>query len=523
MAATLDTIANQLLLNKWLAATTVALALVLVQLVPALLRHYQFSKIPVAGLDIGGEEKRRLAYMKNAKQIYQEGYQKFKGGVFRISGTNKSTNIVIHPRYLPELKDLPEGILDYYTAIGESLFTRYTQFRADRPIVPHVIKSDLTPAIRRLAPFIADEVQQAVNEELPKSQEFTEVNISSKLYRIIAKVSGHVFVGPELCRTEKYVDIAVNYTVVRTGAQRAIAALPPWQRVFRARWLPEVKRLHQLTEGAHEFLRPLIIARSEASKRPEYKKPDDLLQWILDDGQKKFGRQDTEELTSIQLALTSAAIHTTTMVATNAFYSIASMPEIVPELRAEVEEALAEHGTFTTRALAQLKKMDSFLRENMRCNSLGWTAFPRRVKKTFTLFNGQVIPAGYNIEIPAYALSHDPEVIPNPESFDPFRFFQVAYRKTKEEYADGVSELPGGGGTNHLVSVTPLNMNFGYGRHACPGRFFAASELKMILSRALLEYDIRLPEGTTERFPNMDFAGLSFPDPTKSLFFKRIA
>lgn len=231
----------------------------------------------------------------------------------------------------------------------------------------------LTTASDRMAPLIAEEVDRAFLDEIPACKDFTAVNISSKLYRIIAKVSGHVFVGPELCRTEEYVGIAVNYTVVRTTAQRAIGALRPWQRVFKAKSLPEVKRLLQLTREAHDFIRPVVVARSEASKHPDLQKPDDLLQWILDDGQNTFGKQDIEELTSIQLALTSAAIHTTTMVATNAFYSIASMPEIVPELRAEIREVLAEHGTFTTRALHKLKKLDSFLRENMRCNSLGWS------------------------------------------------------------------------------------------------------------------------------------------------------
>lgn len=133
-------------------------------------------------------------------------------------------------------------------------------------------------------------------------------------------------------------------------------------------------------------------------------------------------------------------------------------------------------------------------------------AFPRRVKRTFTLSSGQVIPAGYNIEIPSYALTHDPDVIPDPDKFDPFRF----YRAESQVIEEGVD-----GGTNHLVSVSPINMNFGYGRHACPGRFFAASELKMILSRALLDYDIRLTEGTKERYPNVDFAGLVSEAPEK--------
>jgi hypothetical protein len=37
------------------------------------------------------------------------------------------------------------------------------------------------------------------------------------------------------------------------------------------------------------------------------------------------------------------------------------------------------------------------------------------------------------------------------------------------------------------------------------GRFFAANEIKMILSYALNNYDIKLPEGVTERYPNVTF------------------
>lgn len=34
------------------------------------------------------------------------------------------------------------------------------------------------------------------------------MNIYGKLLRIVAKVSGRIFIGPELCRSEKYIDTA---------------------------------------------------------------------------------------------------------------------------------------------------------------------------------------------------------------------------------------------------------------------------------------------------------------------------
>ncbi len=66
-----------------------------------------------------------------------------------------------------------------------------------------------------------------------------------------------------------------------------------------------------------------------------------------------------------------------------------------------------------------------------------------------------------------------------------------------------------------FVSVTKENMSFGFGRHACPGRFFAANEIKLILSRIRLHYDMKLPENAGE-----DKRGL-VPDPNREILFRR--
>lgn len=65
-------------------------------------------------------------------------------------------------------------------------------------------------------------------------------------------------------------------------------------------------------------------------------------------------------------------------------------------------------------------------------------------------------------------------------------------------------------------------MHFGYGRHSCPGRFFAANEIKLILARILLEYDLKMPEGLTERYANINMGTDVLPDPTKEVLFKRV-
>ena len=46
----------------------------------------------------------------------------------------------------------------------------------------------------------------------------------------------------------------------------------------------------------------------------------------------------------------------------------------------------------------------------------------------------------------------------------------------------------------HLVSTSADHLGFGHGLHECPGRFFAANEIKILLCHLLLKYDWKLSE-----------------------------
>lgn len=167
--------------------------------------------------------------------------------------------------------------------------------------------------------------------------------------------------------------MGINYTTELMMAANGISALKPEERDAKAGSLPAVKQLQSRQQNAYDFIRPLIVARKKAIKEdPDFQKPDDIMQWILDGGQDKYGEQDDQTLTEIQLGLTFAAIHTTTMTTTNAFYSIATVPELIPEMREEISTVLKEYGTFTTAALQKMKKLDSFLREVMRIYPLSF-------------------------------------------------------------------------------------------------------------------------------------------------------
>ncbi|KAI8188503.1 Cytochrome P450 monooxygenase ATR2 [Colletotrichum sp. SAR 10_66] len=402
--------------------------------------------------------------------------------------------VVIPPKFIPELKKLSDTVLGFQEATDEAINNQYLDIPTDTTMLAHTVKVSLTPALA-----IAAEVTHAIDAELPPCKDWTEVPINNKLFRIVAMASGRVFVGPELCRNEAYLDTAINYTVDMVNAVLGVMGLPAWRRRFSSRRLPEVKKLFQRFKEAEDFLGPVVTARRDAMAKADYEKPDDMLQWLIDAQDKsKNGSRNDAELAIWQLGASFTAIHTTTATATNALYTLASMQDIIPVLREEIQEALVGSGNeFNNAALQNMVKLESFLTESMRTYPMSAANAQRKVLQPFTLSNGQTIPAGVLIELPSAAVNMDDNLYPSSSQFDAFRFSKLRQNKVKAT-EDGTE-------VGHLFSsVGQTSLNFGFGRHVCPGRFFASVEIKMIVAIILLNFDVLLAEGETERYKNVE-------------------
>lgn len=57
-----------------------------------LFKQDALSKFPLVGSEVGDDSKRITAFMHNAKEMYAQGYEKFKQGAFRIT-TNRGKQI----------------------------------------------------------------------------------------------------------------------------------------------------------------------------------------------------------------------------------------------------------------------------------------------------------------------------------------------------------------------------------------------------------------------------------------------
>ena len=62
---------------------------------------------------------------------------------------------------------------------------------------------------------------------------------------------------------------------------------------------------------------------------------------------------------------------------------------------------------------------------------------------------------------------------------------------------------------------------FGHGKYACPGRFFASLEVKIVLAHIIRWYDLKLVDGAAGRPENIYFADANIPDAKQAIMFRR--
>lgn len=168
----------------------------------------------------------------------------------------------------------------------------------------------------RLNPRLSAEVDRTVNAELPGCSDWTPLQVFPILLRIVAIVSGNLFVGPDLCRHDVYLTAALDFTNDCTAGAQEIKRWPRWLRSFAMyfKLAPAANRSEEHRRRMRSFLEPLVDERRALMEEGK-DVPDDLLQWMVEKTT-EHGITDVGHLTQMQLLLTLASIHTTTLSAT---------------------------------------------------------------------------------------------------------------------------------------------------------------------------------------------------------------
>lgn len=155
---------------------------------------------------------------------------------------------------------------------------------------------------------------------------------------------------------------------------------------------------------------------------------------------------------------------TTSSVLSYAVYLLALNPEVQAKLRKEVDECIAAHGKEPSLdAVSKLPYLHCVVSETLRM----YPPAPRLERSTYEDYvlgdSGIRVPKGCVIGIPVYAMHHDPEFFPNPETFDPDRFSE-----------------------ENVGSIRPYSyLPFGAGPRNCIGMRFALQAVKLSLLHSI--------------------------------------
>ncbi|KAI0079530.1 cytochrome P450 [Panus rudis PR-1116 ss-1] len=450
-----------------------------------------------------------LGVVKHAREWIAEGYSKYKGGMYKIPLLDRWLVIVTTPSAIEELRRLPSDQVNFMGAASDTILMKHTfgPIVHEDPFHVGIIRAHLTKHLADMFPEMFEEVTTGFKELLPEiGNDWTPVVILPIAQKIIARASNRIFVGLPMCRHPGYIDLSIEHTVSVTKARKVMSGFPAFMRPLVAKWFSNAQKSVQL---AIEYLGPMIEERLQKAR--EYgdewtDKPNDMLQWIIDEALAK--NQDINVIATLVLATDFVSIHTSSNSFTHALYHLAANPEFIQPLREEAEAITTAEG-WTKFSIGKLRKIDSFLRESQRMNGIGTVTVMRKALRDFRLPNGVLVPKDTILGAPTECMHRDNEYYDNPEVFNPWRYYEM------REDAEGVE-----GVKNQFVSTSTDYIAFGLGKHACPGRFFAANELKAMLAWVVLHYDIKFAnEGV--RPPN-DFVFLqTYPAPGVEVLFRK--
>lgn len=350
-----------------------------------------------------------------------EGYSKYKDTTFTIP-TAHHAMVMVPPRYLDEIKALPENILSFQKQVTARFLGKYTGLGVNDTLV-HSVKVDLTKNIIRVLDELQDEVDYSINKHIGDCPEWKPIPLYNMLLHLVALLSGRIFVGHPLSRNETWLQATLSYTIDGFVGAEKLWNYPKLLHPLMQYLIPEVRKVHSYLKNGANLLEPIMKERQRAMREdPDFKKPSDMVQWIVDnsDGDNGF---DTDYVTKTQMLISVVAIHTTTMTTAQAVFDLVSHPEYIEPLREELMQVKAEEGDKWTKAsIAKLRKMDSFMKESQRFRPPGLVTMNRQVEQDITLSSGITLPKGTHIGVAAGPNALDAELFEDPERFDGFRF-----------------------------------------------------------------------------------------------------
>ncbi|KAK8038473.1 hypothetical protein PG993_006884 [Apiospora rasikravindrae] len=444
------------------------------------------------------------------EDIIKEGRAKHPHEPF-LAVNKRHSFVIFPPQCFDELKRLPERTA---SAKGFFHFANYDDWSligTETPSLLKTIMADLTRSLPARVYHRQQDARSSFDAVVGYCPDWKEFNLLFTAFEVVAQINACSFVGRELGCNRKWVRAVMMSPLVIHVAVTLLNACPRLLRPLMAPilFLPTLKNQWDMKRLLEPMLKKDMKCFQEAPNQKELTRP-------RTEGDIPFtafllSRYKAAEATMKQLVTDYVLVSFDSTPSTaSAFYHIlcelAQHPEAIPILRRELDEMTVD-GKLPATHLQELKRMDSFMRESFRMHPVSLFTLQRHIEKPVKLSVGPTIPAGTIVGIDAQAINRSSELWEEPNRFDMDRFCRL------RENSDNDNRL-------HFLSTGSDSPGWGDGTQACPGRFFAASTLKIALAHVLQNYDIRLEKGAIPLDITPLANGTWKPDDKATILFK---
>ncbi|KAJ5726101.1 cytochrome P450 [Penicillium malachiteum] len=471
-------------------------------------------KFPVVGVKSLWEPimMSNFRFFRSGGTVLQEGYRAFRDKIFqfRRAGTYM---LVLPPKYVDEIRKLPHHVASPTVAHVQNLMGSSTNM----DIILHynlhfrTIQRKLTPNLNSLLQPMQDELNFAIEHGLTKSEDnLVLIKPHHIIADVVARVSARIFVGKPICRNPEWLEVSTQFTENVFISLVFLRLFPMWTHGLLNWLMPSSYKGSAYLRKAKKLIVPEINRRrgtnSQGIKEPGEDEPD-FLSWMMEIATPQ--ESDPATLAHLEVVM-SLASNTSQINTVQVLYDLLAHPEYLEPIREEIRSVVHEVGPWMSweqPAFSKLRKLDSFMRESQRFNPPTLLAMLRVLLEEAVLSDGMVLPKGAHIGMAVNAIQNDPEVTPEPEIFDGLRYYKLRQR-------EGESNL------HQFSSTQDRILNFGHGAHACPGRFFASLEIKVILVRLLMDFEFKLKPGS-QRPENLRAHEFIYPNPDAEILMCR--
>nr|XP_036576218.1 cytochrome p450 monooxygenase [Colletotrichum truncatum]KAF6782926.1 cytochrome p450 monooxygenase [Colletotrichum truncatum] len=316
--------------------------------------------------------KTKEEYLKDGKGIIERGMKDYGGKPFRVY-TGQGTLTVLAPKFAMEIRNdnrlsSTEFLLAYWQA-GTPGFEPY--FSSGSELVREMIRSHLAQSdIAKLCEPLSQEASDALRDVLTDSEEWHEITLASTIPQIVARVSALVFLGPELCRDPRWLDITINYPRKAMAAAKVLRSYPSLIRRFVHWFLPCCRELREMLRTARAAIAPIQEQQREQEKHGAIF--NNTLSWI-EKLAKKQQDKTAQNAAFQQLGLSILANASSTDLVSQNILDLCHNSEIIEPLREEA--AMVTRDGWKSSSLYKLRLMDSVLKETLRLKPIATGLF----------------------------------------------------------------------------------------------------------------------------------------------------